>query len=174
MNWVVHRPVPGRGFTLIEAMITIAVIAILALIALPSFQDRTIRLQVADALKLTDLAKQAVAAQYTKTGTLPADNAAAALPPADRIVNNNVSSVTVRGGAIDVRFGNAVNRNLMGKLLTLRPATVDGYPQVPITWVCGGAAAPDKTTVNGDNLTNVAAVHLPIACRSNGAASAPG
>ncbi len=163
-----------RGFTLIEAMITIAVIAILALIALPSFQDRTIRLQVADALTLADLAKQAVAAQYAKTGALAIDNAAAGLPPADRIVNANVSSVTVRGGAIDLRFGNSVNRNLVGKVLTLRPATVEGYPQVPITWVCGSAAAPDQMRINGDNLTNVPAVNLPIACRSAGPASQPG
>ena len=142
-----------RGFTLIELMIVIAIIGILATMAVPSFQDRIIRTQVSEGLALADFVKQAVAAHRGSTRSLPADNAAAGLPPADRIVGNYVSAVTVRAGAIHIRFGNTANRNLGGKTLTLRPATVEGYAQVPIAWVCGTA-------------TDLPTPHLPLDCRS--------
>ena len=67
-------------------------------------------------------------------------------PSADKIVNYVVSAVTVRAGAIDITFGNRANSVLKGKILTLRPAVIDDAPVVPVTWVCGYAAAPDKMT----------------------------
>ena len=96
---------------------------------------------------------------------LPADNAAADLPAPDKIVNYVVSAVAVRAGAIDITFGNRANGALKGKILTLRPAVVDDAPVVPVTWVCGYAAAPDKMTVKGTNNTSVPARYLPLKCR---------
>lgn len=58
---------------------------------MPSYQDRFIRAQVAEGLALADMAKQAITAEYARSGKLPADNASAGLPPADRIVGNYVS-----------------------------------------------------------------------------------
>ena len=165
------RSVVARGFTLIELMIVIAIIAILATMAVPSFQDRVIRTQVSEGLGLAELAKQAVASQYLKTRTLAKDNVAAGLPPAEYIVGNYVSAITVTDGALAITFGNQANRHLVGKQLSLRPATVDGYPQVPIAWVCGSASVPGKMTVHGVNATSVPALHLPLDCRT---APAPG
>jgi len=161
------------GFTLIELMVVIAIIGILASMAVPSYQDRVIRAQVAEGLALADFAKQAVSAHYLKTHGLPRDNDAAGLPPADRIVGNYVSSVAVRAGAIHIKFGNQSNRNLAGKTLTLRPATVAGYPQVPIAWVCGTASVPDKMQATGDNATDLAGPYLPFDCRSMTGTGAP-
>lgn len=96
---------------------------------------------------------------------MPRDNAAAGLPPADRIVGNYVAGVTVRDGAIVMTFGNRSNRNISGKKLSLRPALVEGYPSVPLSWVCGVAAAPDKMRVLGPNHTDLPATLLPIDCR---------
>lgn len=155
-----------RGFTLIELMIVVAIIAIMATMAMPSYQDRVIRAQVGEGLALADFVKQAVAAHRSGTQRLPADNAAAALPPADRIVGNHVASVTVQDGAIHIRFGNHANRNLVGKTLSLRPATVQGYPQVPIAWVCGTAPAPAGMVLAGRNATDLPNTHLPLDCRS--------
>jgi type IV pilus assembly protein PilA len=76
-----------------------------------------------------------------------------------------VSAVTVRAGAIDITFGNRANGVLKGKVLTLRPAVVDDAPVVPVTWVCGYAAPPDKMTVKGTNNTSVPAKNLPLKCR---------
>jgi type IV pilus assembly protein PilA len=154
-----------RGFTLIELMIVIAILGIAAGLAMPSYQDRVIRAQVAEGLALATMAQQAVAAQYARNGTLPRDNAAAALPPADRIVGNYVEAVAVEAGAVQVRFGQLSNRNLAGKTLTLRPAVVPGYPQVPIAWVCGLASVPPKMRAEGSSRTDLPAPHLPVDCR---------
>ena len=83
------------GFTLVEMMAVIAVITILALIAIPSYLDKIVKAQIEAALPLTDIAKRSVATFWSATQTMPADNAVAALPTADKIVNNYVSALTV-------------------------------------------------------------------------------
>ena len=155
-----------RGFSMMEALAVMAVIAILATLALPAYLDKIIRDQVVEALPLADIAKLPIANAWAGVQTFPADNAAAALPAPDKIVNYFVSSVAVRGGAIDITFGNRANSALMGKILTLRPAVVEDAPVVPITWVCGYAGAPDKMTVKGTGNTSVAARYLPLRCRA--------
>jgi type IV pilus assembly protein PilA len=154
------------GFTLIEMMVALAVIAILALIAVPSFQDQIVRDQINSALPLADIAKNPVAAMWAIGTSFPADNAAAGLPPADKIVNNQISAVMVQNGAIHVTFGNRAHGVILGKTLTLRPAVVEDAPVVPVTWVCGMAEAPDKMTVKGENRTNIPVNFLPFACRA--------
>jgi type IV pilus assembly protein PilA len=96
---------------------------------------------------------------------LPDSNEAAGLPPADKIVSNLVSSVSVKGGAINVTFGNHANSALKGKVLTLRPAVVADAPIVPVAWVCGNSTPPDKMTVKGENRTSIPAAFLPLKCR---------
>ncbi len=59
-----------KGFTLIELMIVVAIIAIMAAIAIPAYQDYTIRSQVTEGLSLADGAKTAVAEFYTNKGVL--------------------------------------------------------------------------------------------------------
>lgn len=154
------------GFSLLELMIVVAVIAILAMIALPSFTGRILREQINAALTLTDFVKQRVAIHYAANKAFPADNAAADLPPADRIVNKVVSSVGVREGAITITFGNQAHRALAGKRISLRPAFVPDFPQVPISWICGGAPVPDKMKTNGTDETSVEPANLPVACRA--------
>lgn len=151
----IHPSVPLRGFTLIELMIVVAIIGILATMAMPSFQDRIIRTQVSEGQALAGFAQTSVASYYTHHKSLPANNAAAGLPPPDRIVGNYVTRLTVENGALHIQYGNLSNRNLEGKTLTLRPAVVEGYPQVPIAWVCGLAAVPVSMKVNGTNATDL-------------------
>jgi type IV pilus assembly protein PilA len=153
------------GFTLIELMIVIAIIGIMATYALPSYQDRVIRAQVSEGLGLAEFARQSVQAYYSKHRRMPKDNAAAGLPPADRIMGNYVTSLAVADGAIVMTFGNRSNRNITGKKLSLRPAVVEGYPSVPLSWVCGIAAAPGKMRVLGSDQTDLPAPLLPIDCR---------
>jgi type IV pilus assembly protein PilA len=155
-----------RGFTLLEMMVVIGIVAILALMAIPTYQDKFIRDQIAEALPLADIVKPPVALSWAVLQTFPADNAAAGLPVAEKIVNNTISSVSIQGGAINITFGNKANRVILGKVLTLRPAVVEDAPIVPVTWVCGYATAPEKMTVKGENKTNIPPGHLPIRCRS--------
>jgi type IV pilus assembly protein PilA len=155
----------NRGFTLIELMAVLAVIAILAVMAIPSLQEKLIRDQVLEALPLADVAKAPVALSWALTQRMPADNDAAGLPPADKIVGNYVSSTKVEGGAIQITFGNRANHSISGKLLSLRPAVVADAPIVPIAWVCGNATVPDKMTVKGQNRTDIPNILLPVRCR---------
>jgi type IV pilus assembly protein PilA len=158
-----RRPCPG--FTLLELMMVLAVIAILAMIALPNMQGRLVRDQIVEAAKLAQVAKEPVALAWSLTHTLPADNAAAGLPSADRIVSNYVSAVTVEGGAVHVTFGNRANAAIVGKTLTFRPAVVEDAPVVPVAWVCAGASAPQKMTLRGTDRTDIPVRFLPLNCR---------
>ena len=154
-----------RGFTLIELVVVMAIIAILALMAVPSFHDKIIREQVIEAMRLTDIAKGPIGIAWSTTKTFPDDNTAAGLPVADKIVGNYVKSVTVEAGAIHVAFGNQANRALRGMTLSLRAAVIEDAPIVPVAWVCGFAAAPEKMTVTGANKTDLPKHWLPVNCR---------
>ena len=155
------------GFSLIEMMVVIAIIGILALLAAPNFQDSIVRNEIKDALPLADLAKQPVAATWRAVQLFPKDNAEALLPPAEKIVSNQISSVAIKDGAINITFGNRCNGIIKGKVLTLRPAVVEDAPVVPVAWVCGSAEAPDKMVVKGKNETNIPDTFLPFNCRAH-------
>ena len=149
-----------QGFTLIELMIVVAIIGILAAIAIPAYQDYTIRAQVSEGLSLAAGAKAAVAEYYQDQGDFPSDNDEAGLEDAANIKGKYVDAVTVASaGAINVTYSNAsgfsANKNINGATLTLQAADNAGS----IAWTCSG----DATLVDK---------WLPAACRG-GAAPAP-
>jgi type IV pilus assembly protein PilA len=155
----------NNGFSMMELMVVLAVIAILALMAVPNYSNKIVRDQIVEALPLADIAKTPLAASWTTTRTFPADNAGAGLPAADRIVNNFIRSVSIRDGAIDITFGNRAHAMLNNKILTIRAAVVADAPIVPVTWVCGYAAAPSPMTLRGTNNTDIPVEYLPLKCR---------
>jgi len=154
-----------NGFSMMELMVVLAVITILALMAVPSFTGKVIRDQIVESMPLADIAKAPIAGTWATTRTFPIDNAAAGLPDADKIVNNYVRSVSIRDAAIDITFGNSAHPLLKDKILTLRVAVVEDSPVVPVTWVCGNAAAPEPMTMRGANNTSIPADYLPLKCR---------
>jgi type IV pilus assembly protein PilA len=155
------------GFSLIEMMVVIAIVGILALMAAPSFQDQIVRNEIKETMPLADIAKPPVAALWAMGQVFPRDNFDALLPPPEKIVNNQISSVAIKDGAINITFGNRANGIIKGKVLTLRPAVVEDAPIVPVTWVCGTAEAPDKMVVKGKNETNIPDTFLPFNCRAH-------
>ena len=146
-------------------MVVLGVVAILVLMMVPAYTDRMVREQVNEALPLADLAKKPVAAAWAAVQVFPADNAAAALPAREKIVSDLVSSVAVESGSIHITFGNRANSLIKGKVLTLRPAVVEDAPIVPVTWLCGFAAVPDKMVAKTANRTDVPKGYLPVKCR---------
>lgn len=150
---------------MIEMLIILAIVAILALMMVPSFQDKLVRDQVLEALPLADVARKPVAAAWAARQAFPTDNPAAGLPIAEKIVSNLVSALAVEQGAIHMTFGHRAHPQLKGKVLSLRPAVVDDAPIVPVAWICGYAGPPPPMTVKGPNRTDVPARYLPLRCR---------
>jgi type IV pilus assembly protein PilA len=146
-------------------MVVVGVVAVLALMMVPAYTDRLVREQINEALPLADVAKKPVATAWAVVQAFPADNAAAGLPAREKIVSDLVSGVAVESGSIHITFGNRANSLIKGKVLTLRPAVVEDAPIVPVTWLCGFAAVPDKMAAKTANRTDIAKGYLPVKCR---------
>jgi type IV pilus assembly protein PilA len=127
-----------KGFTLIELMIVVAIIAILAAIAIPAYQDYTIRAQVSEGMSLASGVKTAIAEYYQNRGAWPASNTIAGLTGSNSINGDFVGNVNVAGaGVATVSYGGAnastrINTAISGKTLIFTPASVGGA----IEWTC--------------------------------------
>ena len=160
-----------KGFTLIELMIVVAIIGILAAIAIPAYQDYTIRAQVTEGLNLASAAKAAVSETFGSNGTWPADNAGAGLSPATDIKGKYVTAVTVStGGLITITYGGQANNAINTLDLTLTPYT---SANGDIAWVCGdrGTAGTSGLTVASGATTpanggSLLAKYRPANCRA--------
>jgi type IV pilus assembly protein PilA len=154
------------GFSMIELVMVMAVIAILALIAIPTLLDRNVQQQVQEGISLANLARNGVNAFYGAKNEMPNSNEDAGVPPKEKLVSNVVSEISVDGGAVTIKFGNNVNSSIVGKRLTLRPAIVKDAPTVPIAWLCNNTPVPNGMTAMGTNRTDIPLKWLPIACRN--------
>jgi len=139
------------GFTLIELMIVVAILAILMAIAIPAYQDYTIRAQVSEGMNLAGGARTSVAEYYTDKGSWPADNDEAGLAASTDITGEYVTEVEVSNGIIEVSFGNGHSK-ITGDTLGLSPTSAGGS----IAWESkASSAAP----------TSIEPKYLPARCR---------
>ena len=127
-----------QGFTLIELMIVVAIVGILAAIALPAYQDYTIRARVSEAAAAAGACKTSVAEFFASKATLPTDTDSAGCAgtssPTQYVASTNVDSagmitVTLSG---DDKLGPAT-----GGTITLTPTT--GAGNVISSWACSGS-----------------------------------
>ncbi len=161
-----------KGFTLIELMIVVAIIGILAAIAIPAYQDYTIRAQVSEGLMLAGDYKTGVAEYYAQTGAWAVNAAqATGVTTAGNKTGRYVSAVSVNTGTITVTYGLNASAAISTNVVGLQPyRNLNG----DVVWKCGFAAAPGGGAVDTDLAntssasvtTTVSGKYLPANCRA--------
>jgi type IV pilus assembly protein PilA len=166
-----------KGFTLIELMIVVAIIGILAAIAIPAYQDYTIRAQVSEGMSLAAAAKAAVAEDFLNEGAAPTDRLDAGMTATITDTQGKyVESVAVANGTIIITYGNEANAQIDGETLGLTPYESG---DLSVIWRCGAAPVPAGSTglMGASGAVNTAVLnqgtlaaaasqrYLPSACR---------
>lgn len=121
---------------------------VIAGIWVPAYQDYTIRAQASIGLDIANDVTAVIEERFDATGELPADNAAAGLPPAERITGSYVRSVAVDKGSVVVTYGNQANAIISGRTIVLTPEIQSEDLQ---GWTCGSRSLKPQ--------------HLPAVCR---------
>ena len=134
-----------QGFTLIELMIVVAIIGILAAIAIPAYQDYTIRSKVSEGLQLAASPKLAVAEYSQSEGSFPTDNDEAGVAASESIAGNYVDNIVIALGQITITYS--------------EPTEIAGSTVILVATTTAGAV---KWTCNTGNVLNR---YLPSNCR---------
>jgi type IV pilus assembly protein PilA len=160
------RPGIHSGFTLMELMIVVAVIAILATLTMPSLLAQRQRRDVAEAIKTAKNIRDSVTDYYYLHLTFPADNEDAGVPEPDYLIGNKVTGMEIIDGVINIKLGNKAAKPLQNKIVSIRPAVVTGSPSSPISWLCGYEKPVDGMEAVGTDETNVVTGAIPASCNN--------
>lgn len=152
------------GFTLMELMVVVAIIAILATLTMPSLIAKRQRGEVAEAVRMAKTIRGEVTEYYEKYHTFPSDNDEAGLPAPEQLIGNKVTGIEVEDGAIHIMLGNKAVKPLQGKTVSMRPAVVVGSPASPISWLCGADEPVEGMKAVGEDKTDINDSFVPVNC----------
>jgi type IV pilus assembly protein PilA len=159
-----------KGFTLIELMIVVAIIGILAAVALPAYQDYTIRAKVTEGLTIAETVKTAVTETRQSNGNFTVTASGLNLPITTQMVSVNAADTT---GIITVTFQSQapVPASIQGKTLTLQPnvnklAMANDGVSGPVEWACASSAKSFATTAGlVASVGTIDPKYVPANCR---------
>ena len=127
-----------QGFTLIELMIVVAIIGILAAVAIPAYQDYTVRARVIEGVNLASVAKLAVAESVLSTNELPKTEADTGYISPSRTMNVASIHIADKTAVITVTYTKVVGKK---NTLMLTPTL---HPTGDVSWTCTRGTLPDK------------------------------
>ncbi|MFV3368580.1 pilin [Pseudomonas sp. NY15435] len=146
-----------KGFTLIELMIVVAIIGILAAVAIPQYQDYTIKAKVGNALTAADSLKTAVALCAQEAGGVltSCDTGAAGMPTFT--ATKEVSGATVADGVITLTLATGIGTGVDSQTITMTPTSTAGGSA--LTW--SNATTVSNTVASGAITKNNIAAAAP-------------
>jgi type IV pilus assembly protein PilA len=147
-----------KGFTLIELMIVVAIIGILAAVALPAYQDYTVRAKISEAILALSACRTSITEVYQTGGTPPNANNWGC---ESAIASKYVTGLATDADGVVTATVTGINADVNGKTVTLMPLSAAGKAADSVCdmgkglfgWVCGSTG------------TNLSGKYLPGSCR---------
>jgi len=147
-----------KGFTLIELMIVVAIIGILAAVALPAYQDYTVRAKVSELILAASGAKTAIAEAAQVNSGMPADASVTVDSQSSKyVLGTSYKYLTASTGVI-VAVASAAESKISGTGVAFAG---ESQANGQVTWVCRAATSSDSASVSA----TIAAKYLPASCK---------